>query len=56
MPHMRDHSNRLVFKDRYSNGHLKKKRRRRKRRRKKNEMTIVTYSSTYEEPLVILKG
>jgi hypothetical protein len=25
MPHMRDHSNRLVFKDRYSNGHLKKK-------------------------------
>jgi hypothetical protein len=35
---------------------LEKKRRRRKRRRKKNEMTIVTYSSTYEEPLVMLKG
>lgn len=51
---------RLVFKDRYSNGHLKKKtrgkrRRRKKNEEKKNEMTVVTYSSTYEEPLVMLK-
>lgn len=66
MPHMRDHSNRLVFKDRYSTGHLKQQQKKKtttKREKEKkeeeeekNEMTIVTYSSTYEEPLVMLNG
>lgn len=53
MPHTRDHSNTLVFKDRYSNGHLKKNVVEGGEEIEKNEMTIVTYSSAYEEPLVI---
>ncbi len=35
---------------------LEKKKKEEKKKKKKNEMKIVTYSSTYEEPLVMLKG